>query len=168
MWTSVTEGKTSLTPGHWMNAFSEPRSVRTLEPVWAKQLTRLPCSVIYVKFEFVYTTTSKIGTQLLLTSSSSKVKLCPGSEKVFNEFLGLSNAFPSVQIWLLIIMRWQVYHLGRWVWKVVRFHLSVTHWWALPLNQKQRNPPGLNNWLGWLAKWYTSSSNSQMMPLAWR
>ncbi len=25
------------------------------KPVWAKQLTRLPCLVVYAKFQFVYT-----------------------------------------------------------------------------------------------------------------
>ncbi len=30
---------------------------KAAEPVWtAKQLTRLPCLVVYVKFKFVYTT----------------------------------------------------------------------------------------------------------------
>ncbi len=41
----------------------------------AKQLTRLPCLVVYVKFKFVYTTKSKMGSQLLLASTSSHVQL---------------------------------------------------------------------------------------------
>ncbi len=31
-------------------------------PVWAKQLTRLPCLVVYAKFQFVYTTFVKAET----------------------------------------------------------------------------------------------------------
>ncbi len=46
-----------------------------LRPVWAKQLTRLPCLVVYVKFQFVYTTKSKMGSQLLLATTSSHVQL---------------------------------------------------------------------------------------------
>ncbi len=29
---------------------------KAAKPVWAKQLTRLPCLVVYVKFQFGYTT----------------------------------------------------------------------------------------------------------------
>ncbi len=85
---------------------------------------------------------------------SSKVLLWRGSERAFHECLGVSNVFPSaaqVQIWLRIIMRWQVYHLARLVVKVVRFYRRGTHWWAAPLYQKQRNQPGLNNWFDCLA-----------------
>ncbi len=64
----------------------------------AKQLTRLSCLVVYVKFQFVYTTKGKMGSQLLLAS-----KL------------------------LLIIMRWQVYRLVRLIGKVVRFQHRGTH-----------------------------------------
>ncbi len=35
----------------------------------------LPCLVVYVKFQFVYTTKSKMGSQLLLASTSSHVQL---------------------------------------------------------------------------------------------
>ncbi len=58
--------------------------------------------MVYVELQFVYATTSKIGSQLLLTLASSKVLLGRGSEKHFNECLGVSNIFPSVasvQIW---------------------------------------------------------------------
>ncbi len=68
---------------------------KAAKPVWAKQLTRLPCLVVNVKFQFVYTTSSKIGSQLLLASTSSNVLLERGSEKTFNECLGVSNVFPS-------------------------------------------------------------------------
>ncbi len=47
-----------------------PKAVKL---VWAKQLTRLPCLVVYVKFQFVYTTKSKMVIQLLLASTSSHV-----------------------------------------------------------------------------------------------
>ncbi len=43
--------------------------------VWAKHLTQLPCFVVYVKFQFVYTTKSKMCSQLLLASTSSHVQL---------------------------------------------------------------------------------------------
>ncbi len=43
--------------------------------VRAKQLTRLPCLVVYAKFQFVYTTKSKMGSQLLLASTSCHVQL---------------------------------------------------------------------------------------------
>ncbi len=52
--------------------------------------------MVYVEFQFVYATTSKIGSQLLLASTSSNVLLGRGSEKAFNECLGVSNVFPSV------------------------------------------------------------------------
>ncbi len=45
------------------------------KPVWAKQLTRLSCLVVYIKFQFVYATKSKMGSQLLLASTSSHVQL---------------------------------------------------------------------------------------------
>ncbi len=48
---------------------------KAAKPVWAKQLTRLPGLVVYVKFQFVYTTNSKMGSQLLLTSTSFHVQL---------------------------------------------------------------------------------------------
>ncbi len=45
----------------------------------------------------VYTTKSKVGKQLLLAAStSSHIQLRRGSEKAFNECLGVSNFFPSV------------------------------------------------------------------------
>ncbi len=67
---------------------------KAAKPVWATQLTRLPCLVVYVKFQFVYTTQSKMGSQLLLDSTSSQVQLGQGSEKAFNECLGVSNGYP--------------------------------------------------------------------------
>ncbi len=60
--------------------------------------------MVFVKFQFMYATTSKIDSQLLLASTSSKVLLGRGSEEAFNEYLGLSSVFPSVaqvQIWVL-------------------------------------------------------------------
>ncbi len=48
---------------------------KAAKPVWAKQLTRLPSLVVYAKFQFVYTTKSKMGSQLLLASASSQVQL---------------------------------------------------------------------------------------------
>ncbi len=55
------------------------------------------------KFQFIYATTSQIGSQLLLASTSSNVLLGQGSEKAFNECLGVSNVFPStVQVPLFV------------------------------------------------------------------
>ncbi len=54
------------------------------------------------RFRCYYTTSSKIGSQLLLASSSSNVLHGRGSEKAFNECLGVSNVIPFVQIWLLV------------------------------------------------------------------
>ncbi len=48
---------------------------KAAKSVWAKQLTRLPCLVVYVKFQFVYTTKSVMDSQLLLASTSSHVQL---------------------------------------------------------------------------------------------
>ncbi len=59
---------------------------KAAKPVWANQLTRLPYLKVYAKFQLVYTTTSKIGSQLLLGR---------GSEKAFNERQGVSNIVPS-------------------------------------------------------------------------
>ncbi len=69
---------------------------KAAKPVWTNQLIRLPCLVVCVKFQFVCTTTSQIGSQLLLTSTSSKVLLARGSEKAFNECLEVSNVFSSL------------------------------------------------------------------------
>ncbi len=71
--------------------------------VWVKQP---PCLVVYVKFQLVYTKTSKIGSPILLASTSSNVLLERGSEKAFHEYLGLSNVFPYaalVRIWFLFL-----------------------------------------------------------------
>ncbi len=38
-----------------------------------KQLIRLSCLVVYVKFHFAYTTTSQIGSQVLLASTTSTI-----------------------------------------------------------------------------------------------
>ncbi len=64
------------------------------KPVWAKQVTGLPCLVAYAKFQFVYTTKSNIGSQHLLASTRSNVLLGRGSDKEINECIGVSNAFP--------------------------------------------------------------------------
>ncbi len=50
----------------------------------------------------MYATTSKIGSQHLLASTIRKVLLVQGSEKAFNECLGLSSVFPSV----VLILNW--------------------------------------------------------------
>ncbi len=74
------------------------------EAVRANQLTRLPCLVVRLKFRTVCTAASKIGSQLLLASTSSNLLRGLGSEKVFAECLGVSSVFSSatyVQIWLL-------------------------------------------------------------------
>ncbi len=44
---------------------------KAVKPVWSKSLTQLPCLVVYIKFLLVSTTTSKIGSQHLLSSTRS-------------------------------------------------------------------------------------------------
>ncbi len=61
--------------------------------VRAVEVRTRPCLAVYVKFQSVFITTSKIGSQLLLASTSSDVLLGWGSEKAFNECLGVSNVF---------------------------------------------------------------------------
>ncbi len=56
----------------WVATTPLPKAAK---PVWAKQPTRLPCLVVYVKFKFVYITKSKMGSQLLLAPPSSHVQL---------------------------------------------------------------------------------------------
>ncbi len=59
-------------------------------PVCANQLVRLSCLVVRVKFQFVYNIRRKVDSQLLLASVRSNVLLARGSEKGFNDFLGVS------------------------------------------------------------------------------
>ncbi len=59
----------------------------------------------------------------MMASTSSNVKLGRGSEKVVNKCLGAAY----VQVWLLIIIRWQLYNLTRLTGKVVRLHHRGTH-----------------------------------------
>ncbi len=63
--------------------------------------------MVYVELQFVYATTSKIGSQHLPACTSSKVLLGRGSEKAFNECLEVNYVFPSVAIvliWVLSLM----------------------------------------------------------------
>ncbi len=46
---------------------------KAAKPIWAKQLTRLHCLVVYVKFQFAFAAISKMGSQLLLASTSSHI-----------------------------------------------------------------------------------------------
>ncbi len=73
-----------------MNCTPSPKAAK---PVWAKQLIRLPCLVVYVKYEFVSATKTKMGSQLLLATTSSQVQISRRFEKAFNECLGVSNVF---------------------------------------------------------------------------
>ncbi len=59
---------------------------KAAKPVWA----RLSCLVVYANFQFVYTTTRKIGDQLWLDSASSNVVYLRGPE-AFNGCLGVIN-----------------------------------------------------------------------------
>ncbi len=61
----------------------------TVELVWAKQQTRLPC--------FVTCITSNISSQLLLAFTSSYALPKLSSEKAFNECLGVSDTFLSAR-----------------------------------------------------------------------
>ncbi len=47
---------------------------KAAKPVWAKQLTRLLCPVVYVKLQSTYTNKSKMSSQFLLVSTSSHVQ----------------------------------------------------------------------------------------------
>ncbi len=127
---------------------------KAANPVTANQLPRPSCLMVYVKFQFMHTIRSWIDCQLLLASTSSNVLLRRGSQTMFNEFLGMTNVFPSavkVQLLSLIIMSWQVYHLARLVGKVAMFHHRRTNWWGASLYQKQRNRSRLNSWVDCLA-----------------
>ncbi len=53
--------------------------------------------MVYTKLKSAYATTSKIGSQILRASTSSKVLLGRGSEKAFDECLGVSNIFPILR-----------------------------------------------------------------------
>ncbi len=110
----------------------------------AIQRVILPFFVVCVRFQFGHTTKSRSFSQLLLASTNSNALLEWGSEKAFSECLGVNNVFTSaalVQLWLLIIMRWQVYHLAR----LFRLHHKGANEWAAPLELKQRNRSGLVN-----------------------
>ncbi len=85
-------------------------------------MTPLPCLVVQVKVKCVLTTKNKIGSPLLLAYTNFNVLLRRGSRKASKTCQGANNVFPSaalVQIWLLIIRRWQIYHLARLVENVV-------------------------------------------------
>ncbi len=72
---------------------------KAVKRVWANQLARLPCLVVYVKFQFVKTTTGKIGCQLSMASTSSNVQLGRGFEKAFDE-CPLCRLSPSLVTYL--------------------------------------------------------------------
>ncbi len=63
-------------------------SLKDIGSVLGQGLSTDSIALVCDKFQFVYTTTSQIGSQLLLASTSSKVLLGQGSEKAFNECLG--------------------------------------------------------------------------------
>ncbi len=65
---------------------------KAAKPVWAKQLTWLPCLVVYVKFQFEHTTKTKMDSQLLLAPTSSHAQLWRGSEK------GIQWVFPTTAL----------------------------------------------------------------------
>ncbi len=97
----------------------------TLPSIHVTQLPALGVPTICV-FYYMYNWTISF----LLASTNPNVLLGKGTVKVFTERLGLRNVFPYaafVQIWLLIIIRWQVYHLVRLVAKVIRFHDRGLH-----------------------------------------
>ncbi len=53
--------------------------------------------MVYAKLKSVYASTSKIGSQILPASTSSKVLLGRGSEKAFDECLGVGTVFPILR-----------------------------------------------------------------------
>ncbi len=46
---------------------------KAAKPVWAKQLTRLPCLVVYAKFQFVYITLWPVYMSVLLVDQLTSV-----------------------------------------------------------------------------------------------
>ncbi len=62
-----------------------------LPKIAIKQLALLHCLVMFVKPQLVYTATSKIGSRLLMASTSSNVQLGHGSEKTFSECLSSTS-----------------------------------------------------------------------------
>ncbi len=56
---------------------------KAAKPVWAKQLTRLPCLVLYVKFQFVYTTRS-LTKPIQLPNSPYYSAFSPNSDNVLH------------------------------------------------------------------------------------
>ncbi len=64
---------------------------KAAKPVWAKQLTRLPCHVVCVKFKFVYTTKSKNGQSAFAGFPQFPRPTLRG----IGEALGVSNVFTS-------------------------------------------------------------------------
>ncbi len=73
-----------------MNTFSEPRPRRTFELPVLLVVVYINRNLTFTtkqgsRVEFMYTTTSKIGGQLLLDFTSSNVLRGRSSEKAFNE-----------------------------------------------------------------------------------
>ncbi len=64
--------------------------LKTVKQVLAKQLTQLPCLVIYTIFQLSYSTTVRIGGRPLQASTSSNSLPGQGAEKASNEFLVVS------------------------------------------------------------------------------
>ncbi len=66
---------------------------KAAKPVWAKQLSRLPCLVVYVKFQFVYTSggNSNIGYNAGNWPSSSFCKVFTGLLDVESNIFLLST-----------------------------------------------------------------------------
>ncbi len=126
--------------------------------VWAVLMTRLHCFVAYVKFKFVYTTTtSKIGSRLLLASTTPNVLLGRGSKVAFNECFGVNNVFPSPRVSpnLLsyhnevagipfgeVIRVFRFHHKGLQIFKLVLTQVCLRAQYALSYNRYQ----SVSNW----------------------
>ncbi len=61
----------------------------------AKQLTRLPYVLVYVKFQFYNTSARKFDSRFMLVSTISNVLLGWGSKQAFSERLEVRNVFHS-------------------------------------------------------------------------
>ncbi len=86
--------------------------LKAAKPVWAKQLTRLPCLVVYVTFQFVSATKTKMGSPPLLATTSSQVQISRGFEEAFNECLGVSNVFPIAALVQTVVIYFRTVNGG--------------------------------------------------------
>ncbi len=69
---------------------------KAAKPVWATQLTRLPCLEVYVKFQFVYTT-NRINAILVLYPIAISIFYYCG--RLGSSYCGLKTAGSNQLVW---------------------------------------------------------------------